>query len=74
MVIMNIFHKLKNIIIGTYRNIFNQIPEFAKERIKICDSCEFEKGKGKARYCSKCLCIIESKTAVEDEFCWENKW
>ena len=71
---VNIFHKLKNILIGTYRNIFNKKPEFAKQRIEICDKCEFEKGKGRTRYCSKCLCIIESKASVEDEFCWENKW
>ena len=71
---MNIFKKIKNILIGTYRNIFDKKPEFAKARIEICDKCEFEKGKGKTRYCSKCLCIIESKASVEDEDCWENKW
>lgn len=74
MVIMNIFHKIKNIFIGTYRNIFNKKPEFAKRRIEICDKCEFKKGKGKTRYCGKCFCLIESKTSVKDEYCWENKW
>lgn len=71
---MNILKKIKNILIGTYRNLFDRKPEFAKRRIEICDKCEFEKGKGRSRYCSRCLCIIESKASVEDECCLENKW
>ena len=37
---MVILKKLRNIIIGTYRNIFNKNIDLAIRRLKYCDKCE----------------------------------
>ena len=37
---MVIFKKLRNIIIGTYRNIFNKHIDLAIRRLKYCNKCE----------------------------------
>ena len=35
--------KLKNIFLGTYRNIFNEKDDLAKQRYKICITCSHNK-------------------------------
>lgn len=67
--------KLRNILIGNFKNIFKIRPEYYKERYKICDKCDHKKRvKGFGEYCDVCGCIIKSKISVKSEKCYLNKW
>jgi len=69
-----IFKKLKNIIIGTYRNIFNKKQDLATQRLKYCNKCEHRIMFMGQYICDQCGCILESKVRVEDEHCVIDKW
>lgn len=66
--------KLKNIFLGTYRNIFNEKEDLAKQRYKICITCSHNKFYKGFAICDLCGCILNSKIRVDDEICPENKW
>ena len=75
MVIMNIFKKLKNILLGTWWNITKQKNELAEKRLIICESCEHRKRITKNEYiCDQCGCVLSSKSRVYEEHCKLNKW
>lgn len=66
---------VKNIIIGTFNNIFNRKTSLSKPRLKICKECSDKKYIFKLGYvCKHCGCILKSKATVEDEHCPLNKW
>ena len=67
--------KLLNILIGTINNLLGFKEELSSPRMKICLGCEYCKNVllvGKV--CSKCGCILRSKTRVKSEKCKLNKW
>ena len=66
--------KIKNIIIGTYRNIFNKNQDLAMLRLVYCNRCEHRMMFMGQYICDQCGCIIESKVRVEDEHCMIDKW
>jgi hypothetical protein len=51
------------------------VPQFKlkQERMKICDSCEFNT-KGLLPTCSVCNCILHTKTLVINTKCPKQKW
>ena len=69
-----IFRKVRNIIIGTYRNIFNKNQDLATIRLQYCNKCEHRILFMKQYICDQCGCILESKVRVEDEHCMIDKW
>lgn len=71
---MNLFLKLRNIIVGHYRNLTGYSTDEVKRRRSICKSCEHNIKYMGSRICDQCGCIIKSKTAVESEKCLMNKW
>lgn len=66
--------KLKNIIIGTFRNLFGLEDKLANERIKICNTCSSKMYYKGFAICEECGCILNSKVRVQDEKCLINKW
>ena len=71
---VTIFRKVRNIIIGTYRNIFNKNQDLATLRLKYCNKCEHRMMFMGQYICDQCGCILESKVRVEDEHCMIDKW
>lgn len=68
-------NKIKNIILGTYYNIFNKNNDIAKPRLRVCSKCDQKKYIWKLGYiCKECGCILKSKTTVKNEKCPLNKW
>ena len=66
--------KLINILIGTYRNLIGYKTDEIERRRCICKECEHNEQFLNTRICNLCGCIIDSKTAVEEEKCLMNKW
>lgn len=71
---VRIIRKIRNIIIGTYRNIFNKNQDLATIRLKYCNKCEHRMFFMGQYICDQCGCILESKVRVEDEHCMIDKW
>ena len=71
---VRICRKIRNIIIGTYRNIFNKKQDLATQRLKYCNKCEHRIMFMGQYICDQCGCILESKVRVEDEHCVIDKW
>lgn len=71
---VRMLRKIRNIIIGTYRNIFNKNQDLATIRLKYCNKCEHRILFMKQYICDQCGCILESKVRVEDEHCMIDKW
>ena len=72
--VKNLFLKLRNIIIGNWRNLTGYQSDEQKRRLDICNKCEHRTKYMRAYICDCCGCIITSKTAVESEKCLMNKW
>ena len=71
---VKILLKIKNIIVGNWRNLTGYISDETKRRRQICKSCEHNIKFSGARICDLCGCIINSKTTIESEKCLMNKW
>lgn len=71
---VRMLRKIRNIIIGTYRNIFNKNQDLATQRLKYCNKCEHRMMFMGQYICDQCGCILESKVRVEDEHCMIDKW
>ena len=71
---VSVLRKVRNIIIGTYRNIFNKNQDLATQRLKYCNKCEHRMMFMGQYICDQCGCILESKVRVEDEHCIIDKW
>lgn len=72
--IKNLFLKIKNIIVGNWRNLTGYTTDETKRRRSICKTCEYKTKIFGSQVCSQCGCIIKSKTAVESEKCLMSKW
>lgn len=66
--------KLKNIIIGNWRNLTGYQSDRMKRRLDICKTCEHNIKFMNSRVCELCGCILKSKASVENEKCLMNKW
>ena len=69
-----VVNKIKNIIVGNWRNLTGYSSDLQKKRLQICKTCKHNIKYGKARVCNQCWCIIKSKTSIENEKCLLNKW
>ena len=68
------FRKIKNIIIGNWRNFTGYTSDEVKRRRQICRKCEHNIKFAGVHICELCGCPIKSKTTVESEKCLMNKW
>lgn len=75
--------KITDIIRGWFRLIFptDKIEKLSKERMAICNSCEFIDRKGSKcavsgtqPCCGECGCPLKSATRSKDYTCPKNKW
>lgn len=69
-----LFIKLRNIIVGNWRNLTGYTTDETKRRRQICKTCVNNVVYMKTHVCSLCGCPIRSKTTVENEQCYANKW
>jgi len=72
--VKNLFLKIKNIIVGNWRNLTGYTSDETKRRRSICKTCEHNVRIWDSSICDQCGCFINSKTAVESEKCLMNKW
>ena len=72
--VIKFFLKIKNIIIGNWRNLIGFQSDETKRRRQICKSCDKNVKFMNTRVCSLCGCVIKAKTTVENEKCYLNKW
>lgn len=63
--ILEIYHGWRNYIFRDYK-----VEKIAKERLKICSTCEFYK----LYICTKCTCPGAGKARSLESQCPENKW
>jgi len=63
-----IFFGIKDII----KKEINKKKYTAKERIKMCESCEYFKSG--TRQCGICWCFMDIKTKMENKSCPKDKW
>lgn len=66
--------KIKNIIVGWYRKIFNKNNDLAQKRLSVCKVCPYKITICKQDICNLCGCVLSAKTRVEDEQCYDNRW
>ena len=71
---MNLFLKIRNIIVGNWRNITGYSSDEMKKRLKICKSCEHNIKFAGQQICELCGCILKAKASIENEKCLMNKW
>lgn len=71
---VRVLRKIRNIILGTYRNVFNKNQDLATLRLRYCNKCEHRMMFMGQYICDQCGCILESKVRVEDEHCMIDKW
>lgn len=72
--VKNLFLKIRNIIVGNWRNLTGYTSDEVKRRRSICKNCESNIKYMGSRICSECGCIIKAKTTIENEKCLKNKW
>jgi hypothetical protein len=73
--------KIKEIAEGWSNLIFSsdeKIENMSKERMKICEECEFHSKHHKTKrpdvHCTNCGCTLAAKTRSESSKCPINKW
>ena len=71
---MNLFLKIRNIIVGNWRNLIGYQSDEQKRRLDICKSCKHNIKIFDTRICDLCGCILKSKASIESEKCLMNKW
>jgi len=64
------YHKIKSIITGWWRFLFEGRSEVGADRMAICKACPFRKG----YLCGKCGCVLAAKVEAKDEQCPEGRW
>ena len=72
--VKNLFLKIRNIIVGNWRNLTGYTSDETIRRRQICKSCEHNIKYMGTRICDQCGCVIDSKTTIESEKCLMNKW
>ena len=68
-----VMKKIRNIIIGWYRKLFNKKPDLAIYRLNICRTCPYKIRICKQDLCNLCGCVLDAKVRVEDEQCYDNR-
>lgn len=63
-----------NIIKGWYYKIFKKKQDLANIRLNICNKCEYKLDTYLGNICSRCGCVLDAKTRVDNEICDMNKW
>lgn len=66
--------KIKNIITGWLKKIFNANSELSKKRLEVCDKCPHKVKILRDDYCGLCYCNLHAKSLVEDEICYDGRW
>jgi hypothetical protein len=66
--------KIRNIIVGWFNHFFKPMPNWAKERLNICNTCPHAELILNEKICSKCGCVCKVKVLVEDEICYDGRW
>ena len=69
-----VMKKIRNIIIGWYRKLFNKNSDLATYRLSICRACPYKIRIYKQDLCDLCGCVLDAKVRVEDEKCYDNRW
>ena len=69
-----IYYKIRNIIVGNFRNLIGYTSDETKRRRQICKKCSSRIKYLGVYVCEHCGCPIKSKTTVESEKCLMNKW
>ena len=72
--VKNLFLKIRNIIVGNWRNLTGYTSDEVERRRSICKKCDSNIKFMGTRICEHCGCIIKGKTAVLTEKCLMNKW
>jgi hypothetical protein len=72
--VISFFKKIRNIMIGNYRNLIGYQSDETKRRRSICKVCDHNIKYMRTHICDCCGCPIKSKTTVESEKCLLNKW
>ena len=72
--VISFLKKIRNIIVGNWRNLTGYTSDEQKRRLDICKSCEHNIKFSGARICELCGCILKSKASIESEKCLINKW
>ena len=72
--VKNLFLKIRNIIVGNWKNLTGYTSDEVERRRSICKKCDSNIKFMGTRICEHCGCIIKSKTAVLTEKCLMNKW
>ena len=70
----DVIMKIKNIIVGWYRKIFNKKSELARKRLAICKDCPYKIKLCGQDICDLCGCVLDAKVRVENEQCYNNRW
>lgn len=73
-ILKTIFNKLTHIIMGWYYKAFNKNENLAKYRMNICKNCKHKINILNEDVCNLCGCVLDAKTRVIDETCYDNKW
>ena len=71
---MNLFLKLRNIIVGNWRTLTGYQSDMQKRRLDICKKCDHKMKYMGTEICDLCGCILKSKASIESEKCLMNKW
>lgn len=71
---VKIFDKIRNIIIGWWRFLFNSNNELSKKRLEICRECPHRTTIAGEDLCSLCWCFLIQKSLVEEETCYDGRW
>ena len=72
--VISFFKKIRNIIVGNWRNLTGYTSDETKRRRQICEKCEHNVMFATIKVCELCGCPIQSKTTVKSEKCLNNKW
>lgn len=71
---VNLFKKIKHIIIGWYLKFFGLKDNLANERLTLCGTCDRKVKTSLGDACGECGCILDAKARVEDEHCDLGRW
>lgn len=74
--IMKLLQKLRNIIVGNWRNFTGQaLTEEGQRRLNICMGCDKKAQITKNEWiCKECGCILRAKVQILEESCYLGKW
>ena len=71
---MTLFKKLRNIIVGNWRNLTGYTSDEQKRRLDICNRCEHKMKYMGSYICDQCGCIVSVKMKNMTNHCVAGKW